>query len=81
MEKNRNKKKWTNDDVILFALFYLDVRTFEKLENMYGMPHSTASWVFKNRLPKLDRELYEKVRRLVRMPVQERRMRIHNGTL
>lgn len=81
MEKNRNKKKWTDDDVILFALFYLDVQTLMNLEKIYGMSHSTASWVFKNRLPKLDRELYEKVMRLVRMPVQERRMRIHNGTL
>lgn len=81
MEKNRNKKKWTDDDVILFALFYLDVKTLASLEEIYGMSHSTASWVFRNRLQKLDKELYEKVRRLITMPVRERKIRIHNGTL
>ena len=56
------KFKHKENDVLKWARCYTSSHiTFEEMENKFGISHSTLYWSFMNRLPQLDRELYNKV--------------------
>lgn len=62
---NKAKKchiRWTDKEVLEWATEYVNTKsTIEELEEKLKVSHSTISWNFIHRLPRLDRELYELV--------------------
>jgi hypothetical protein len=59
----RSYTRWVDEEVRRWAELYLDSEesTLITLETDTGVSHSTTSWCFRNRLERIDYQLYHKV--------------------
>ena len=62
---NFRKIRRSDEEVITCSQLVACGFNFKYIEKITAMPHSTLSWCIRNRLPKLDYELYKKCDKVI----------------
>ena len=61
------KVRRSDEDVIMCGKLVAKGYTVMKIEAMTGIPHSTVHWSIMNRLPRLNKDLYDSCKTIFRL--------------